>query len=149
LKQNLFRYDYKRDVFSIFLFFIELVLFITLTALEIFSYFIISPEYTIVGGTSEFAYFIETFIILGISLWVMIFGLLLIYQLSGFQKTAKVVTFLLIILSGVKIVFYLPALTFDVPVWYIIRQFVPIVLSGVVLVFSILHYLDIRVQKYL
>jgi hypothetical protein len=102
-----------------------------------------------VGGTSEFAYFIETFIVLGISSWVMIFGLLLIYQLSGFQKTAKVVTFLLILLSGVKIVFYLPALTFDVPVWYIIRQFVPIVLSGVVLVFAILRYLDIRVQKYL
>jgi hypothetical protein len=127
---------------------ILLVLFV-FNSLEFLHFFIVRGEHTLFELPFALAVRGEFIVMLLISIPSLALSLFLLKTVSGPTLRNYLLGGLLVAFSVIKLFFYLPNMVFGgMSLWYILKQFPPIVFSVLVMVLAMLRLSDLKFRKY-
>lgn len=120
-----------------------------LNVLEFLHYFIARGENTLFEQPVEVAARAEFFIMLLFSVPAVLINLYLLSRIRRPSVSHYAICLFFILIQAIKLFFYLPNVTLsEAPLWYLLKQFPPVLLSAFVGVMSFLKLSDLKFEKY-
>ncbi|QSX08025.1 hypothetical protein J0B03_09460 [Alkalibacter rhizosphaerae] len=127
-----------------------LMVIVGLNTLEFLHYFIARGENTLFDQPVEAVARAEFFIMLLFSLPALAAGLFLLTRIKEASFQSYLICGILIVFTLIKLFFYIPnVLLGSMPLWYILKQFPPILFSGWLGISASMRLSDLKYRKYL
>jgi len=121
---------------------------IILHTIEFLLYFISNNNHSLFDLPIETASMAEFFTLLFVTLLLFGISYFLMQKKKEYLFFEYFICTSLIVIHLFKLVFYISDLGFDQPhLWYVLRQFIPIIPGGVIIAFSYLKLIDLKFEK--
>lgn len=126
-----------------------LLLVLGLNTLEFLHFFIAKGQNTLFDQPVELAARAEFFIMLLFSVPATLINLYLLSRIRGPLIRCYAFCLFIILIQIVKLFFYIPNVEFsEIPLWYLLKQFPPILLSAFIGIMASMKLSDLKFQKY-
>lgn len=139
---------YKR-IINLLLQFILLTLIILGSVFEFINFFAVNGTSTFLPVPFPEASIIEFFISLFMSLLICIASIILVRANKIYNLMEYFICISMLLINGIKVLYFFPSLTLDkVYFFYLLKQFVPLITSLLVILFAYLQLGEIKYRKF-